>query len=311
MIFRNIILNALLAGLLAGVLLSFLQLLGVSPIILAAEEFEVRGEAPLTEAVNVVSAEIESATAVEVAAAAPPEHDHSAHDHGHAVVEITQAEVTKPDATGSLLNEVVGTGVSGDMHTGHTHDAAAWAPEDGAERTFYTFASNILAAIGFSAVLLAFMVEAHTQGMTRITPLKGLVWGGAGFVALFVVPAVGLPPEIPGMEAAAIDNRQGWWLLAVSAAAVGLACLAFAPVKLKAAGLLLMALPYLVGAPHQQGPGINHPDAKIVAAMTQLHAEFVMASALINLVFWLVLGVLSAYLLSRKVLATDRPVIGA
>jgi len=303
MIFRNIILNALVAGLLAGALLSILQLAGVSPIIFAAEAFEPSEEAPtmdLAVAARVLAA-AESPSRVNAT-----EHDHASHSHGH-------PEAVAPELAATVVDVMVPALMSAaaDGHSDHSHDAEAWAPAEGGERTFYTFVSNILAAIGFSAVLLALMVQTHMQGLTRITPLKGLAWGAAGFIALFVVPAIGLPPEIPGMEAAAIENRQGWWLLAVSAAVAGLACLAFAPTKFKTLGLVVMALPYLVGAPHPQGPAISHPDAQAVTELTQLHADFVVASAFTNLIFWLVLGLISAYLLNRKLLIRDLAVARA
>jgi len=290
MIFRSILFNALVAGFLAGVLLSVLQLGGVSQIISAAETFE---QAESAQSVEVVKDSAEQ-TSAETTVSATTGHDHTSHEHETHKTGHTQ-KVSEPGV--SRTAAAVATDVT---HAEHAHDAEVWTPTDGSERTFYTFLSNILAAIGFAAVLLALMLQTHLQGLTRITPLKGLTWGGAGFVALFVVPAIGLPPEIPGMEAAAIEYRQGWWLLAVSAAVVGLACLAFAPPKLKALGLAVMALPYLVGAPHPQGPVLLHPDTQTVLELTQLHADFVLASALTNLAFWLVLGLFSAYLLSRK-----------
>jgi len=308
MIFRNIILNALVAGLLAGALLSVLQLAGVSPIIFAAEAFEPSEDAPIIDVA--VAAKVLAATESPSRVSATG-YDHASHSHGHPETVAPELVATVVEVMAPALMSSVESVAAADGHSDHSHDAEAWEPAEGGERTFYTFVSNILAAIGFSAVLLALMVQTHMQGLTRITPLKGLAWGAAGFIALFVVPAIGLPPEIPGMEAAAIENRQGWWLLAVSAAVAGLACLAFAPTKFKTLGLVVMALPYLVGAPHPQGPAISHPDAQAVTELTQLHADFVVASAFTNLIFWLALGLLSAYLLSRKLLIRDLPVARA
>lgn len=289
MLFRNIVLTALLVGLLTGVLLSILQLVGVTPIIFAAETFE-------TEEVEAtpVALELTEGPVLAVKPAAPA-HDHSTHDH-HAPAEAPVVSAPVESATPEAA----------DGH-GHVHNEEAWAPADGGERTFYTFVSNILAAIGFAAVLLALMAQTHLQGLTRLSPAKGLLWGAAGFIALFVIPAIGLPPEIPGMEAAAIENRQGWWLVAVLSAVVGLACVAFAPLKVKGLGFVIMAIPYFVGAPHQAGPAITHPDPQAVVAMQQLHSDFIVASAATNLMFWLVLGLVSAWLLSRRLNAVSAP----
>ena len=277
MLFRNIIFNALLVGLLTGVLLSVLQLAGVSPIIFAAEEFELADKpAPPTSI-------IKASTPVSVA-------ENHGHDHGETLKSVSELVTPLATVTASLADE---------PHASHSHDLEAWAPADGSVRTFYTFASNILAAIGFAAIIMSLMTQTHLQGLAQLSPCNGLLWGAAGFIALFAIPALGLPPEIPGMEAAAIENRQGWWLLAVLAAVAGLACLAFAPMKAKALGLLVLGLPFLVGAPHPQGPSIIHPDPTAFATMTQLHSDFIVASAATNLVFWLALGLISAILLNR------------
>lgn len=257
MIFRNIIFSACLVGLMVGVLLTVAQSLGVTPIIYAAEVYEV-ADTSVSETVS----EAEGA------------------GHGHA---------------------------SGDHH----HESEAWAPEDGIERTFYSFVSNVLAGIGFAAVLLALMSQLQVMGVTRVSPLKGLVWGLAGFAVFFAVPGIGLPPEIPGVEAAAVAHRQGWWLFAAVGSGVGLATLAFAPKWFKLLGVLAVALPFLVGAPAHPGPEFSHPDADAVAALTELHHQFIVASGLANLLFWLALGVLSAWLLNRFILKGESEDVAA
>lgn len=188
----------------------------------------------------------------------------------------------------------------------HTHDDEAWAPEDGGERTFYTVLSNVLAGIGFAAMMLAVMSQMQSAGLTRLSLVKGLLWGVAGYIAFFLVPAIGLPPEIPGVEAAAVENRQLWWVMAVLASLIGLGVLAFAPVKFKALGVLALALPFVFKAPHPAGPLFAHPDPAVVSSLTQLHQQFVFAAGATNLVFWLALGVLSAWALNRFVLNGDQ-----
>ncbi len=89
---------------------------------------------------------------------------------------------------------------------GHSHHhGEGWAPEDGVERTGFTIFSNISAGIGFAAMLLALMSQVQCQGFTQLSVSKGVLWGLGGFVAVFVAPAIGLPPEIPGIEAAALE----------------------------------------------------------------------------------------------------------
>jgi cobalt transporter subunit CbtA len=188
-------------------------------------------------------------------------------------------------------------------HGSHHHDADAWAPADGSERTSYTLLSNFGAGIGYAAILLALMAQIQQQGLTRLTPAKGLLWGLSGFLAFFLAPGLGLPPEIPGAAAAKIEHRQVWWMMCVFCMIVAMMLLAFAPKKLKALAVLFIIVPYLVNAPHLSGPMFSHPDAAAVTALNALHSKFIVVSALSNIVFWSVLGALAAWALNRWVLA--------
>lgn len=239
MLFRRIVLSALLVGVLGGLLLSVMQWVGITPVILAAESYEIQSERP--------------------------HHDHS---HGDA-----------------------------------DHHADAWEPENGFERSFYSVISNIFAAIGFSAVLLALMAQLQIQGLTHINLRRGVLWGAAGFTAFFLAPGLGLEPEIPGLEAADIQYRQTWWLCTVAGAAIGLGLIAFANNTFKALGIVFLIAPHIIGAPHPvDGSVFAHPDPQVVEILTGLHQQFIVASAVSSFVFWLVLGALSALLLNRRVL---------
>ena len=173
----------------------------------------------------------------------------------------------------------------------HAHSADAWAPADGFERTAYTFLANVLASTGFAAILLALMSQFRLARKRPMTWSQGLLWGLAGYLALFVAPAIGMPPEIPGAIAAPVEHRQLWWTLTAASVAIGLGVLAFAPVRFKAPGLLLLVLPYIIGAPHGEGPMFQHPEPAVVEALTRLHQQFVVFSGITNLVFWLLLGI--------------------
>ncbi|ROS04899.1 cobalt transporter subunit CbtA [Sinobacterium caligoides] len=192
----------------------------------------------------------------------------------------------------------------GEAVIGHHHDEEAWAPEDGTERTLYSLLSNVLAGVGFSAVLMAVMTQLSAQGVAQLNLLKGAIWGVGGFLALFVIPGLGLPPEIPGAEAAAIENRQTWWLLATVCSAMALLVLFYGPFVSKFIAPLLLALPFILGAPHADAPMFSHPDPVALAALNSLHEEFLWASGAANLVFWLVLGVAAAWAVKRIVSAS-------
>ena len=165
--------------------------------------------------------------------------------------------------------------------------AEGWEPEDGAERTIYTVLANLLTGIGF-ALLLGGGFAIYGG---RVDAGRGVLWGIAGFVAFALAPALGLPPEAPGVPAADLVARQGWWLGTVIATAAGLAAVVFAPRRAaKAAGVVVMTLPHLIGAPHHAGAATIPPE---------LATAFVIASLAATALFWLVLGGVSGALYRR------------
>jgi cobalt transporter subunit CbtA len=119
-----------------------------------------------------------------------------------------------------------------------------------------------------------------------------VLWGGAGFLAFGLAPALGLPPELPGAPAADLASRQTWWLLAAGCTASGLALMAFArqPI-LRLAGVAALVIPHAIGAPHADGVAGSVP--------AELAGRFAVASLFAAAVFWGVLGGLSGYLFQR------------
>jgi cobalt transporter subunit CbtA len=170
-----------------------------------------------------------------------------------------------------------------------THgEGEAWAPRDGLERTVYTSLATIVLGVGFSLALLGAMAASGR----RIDARTGLAFGAAGFAAVALAPALGLPPEIPGSGAAALGDRQLWWAFAAAATAAGLAAVLLgrnAPVRI--AGLLAIALPHVVGAPQ--------PAVFASTAPAELAGHFAAASLVVSAVFWAVLGSASGAVYER------------
>lgn len=210
-------------------------------------------------------------------------------------------------------------GASGDMAAGqshshgdashsHDHEAEAWAPGDGLERIAFTVLSNVLAAFGFALMMMtamAIVVRQQVLAPRRVTAKLdwryGLLWGVAGYLVFFVAPSLGHPPEIPGMVSAPLGSRQAWWLLAAGSTAVGLAALAFVRSPWRWSGLVLLALPHVLGAPESgMSPFVGFP-AEMVTEMARLSQQFVWATVLANGVFWLALGGLSGWAVQRYV----------
>jgi len=176
----------------------------------------------------------------------------------------------------------------------HHHHDHAWAPADGGQRVFFTVVASVGVAIGFALMLLVAMSLARVLHGRPATALRGLVWGGGAFGVVFLAPALGLVPELPGAAAADLTARQLWWVATVGVVGLSLWIVVFMPGRIKWAALLLLPLPYLYGAPLPSAePGSMNP------ALVTLHQQFVWATAGTNLLLWLILGVLSGGAMQR------------
>ncbi len=193
-------------------------------------------------------------------------------------------------------------------HAGHdhAHPAGAWEPAEGVERIGFTVLSNVLSAIGFALVMLAAMAAVFRRGATtgrkaatRFDWRAGLLWGLAGYAVFFVAPSLGLPPEIPGSVAASLESRQVWWLLTAGSTAAGIALAVFGKSPWRWAGLALIAVPHVIGAPESgMSPFVGFP-AETAAEMAVLAKRFIWATAIANGLFWIVLGSASAWAVRR------------
>jgi cobalt transporter subunit CbtA len=169
----------------------------------------------------------------------------------------------------------------------HTHEDEAWAPAAGAERVGFTALANVVTGVGFALLLAAaFALRGGASART------GLLWGAAGFLTFTLAPSIGLPPELPGTEAAALADRQVWWWMTVAATGAGLALIVLTRrLWAAAAGLALIALPHVVGAPQPAHHGGVAP--------ASLAHEFVSAALATSLFFWLVLGGAAGFFYGR------------
>jgi cobalt transporter subunit CbtA len=167
------------------------------------------------------------------------------------------------------------------------HEHHEWKPHHGFERNALTAASTILAGIGFAALLVS--IAALTGA--ELTISRGALWGWAGFLCFAAAPALGLPPVPPGVAEADLHARQLWWLATAAATAIGLLLIfAARPSWLfRLAGVVLLLLPHLIGAPQAAGPPPVIP--------ADLVREFAVASVAGNALFWVVLGMTGGWLL--------------
>lgn len=215
---------------------------------------------------------------------------------------ILAAEVFEDSAATAMVE-----GVHAE-HAAHSHAAQAWLPQDGLERTAYTVLANVLNAMGSALLLMPLLAFWNRQRAGQPLALDkgygacvryGLAWGAAGWLCLFALPALGLAPELPGMQAAALQARQIWWSLTVACGAGGLAVLCLVKANWRVLGMGLLVLPFAIGAPQHAGSPFAGMAADVAVQMQQLHAQFVVASAVTGALQWLLLGTLSALAVAR------------
>ncbi len=168
----------------------------------------------------------------------------------------------------------------------HEHDAGQ--PQNGWQRNVFTTAANVVVALGYALLLGAVL----TLRGTALTWRSGLLWGLAGYVVFFVAPSSGLPPQVPGAQAAELAQRQLWWVATVGCTAAGLALLVFsARPTTKLLGVVLLAAPHFIGAPQPEVPGGVAP--------AELAHAFIVATFIANAIFWLALGGLFGFFQRR------------
>lgn len=252
---KQIFYPGLLAGVLAGMFIFGAQQMKLVPLIVEAESYE-------NTAGNGHHGTEKGA----------------AHDHAEPA-----ANNTAPQATESTVHVH-------DNGQRHVHgDGDEWAPGDGIERTAFSLLSNVLTAVGFGLVLAGAMAISRR----KIPWKEGVIWGLAGYVAVHLSPAFGLPPELPGMAGEAdLIARQTWSMSTTLVTILGLAMIGLSKHwGFKIAGVVAIALPHIIGL-----QGRVHVDHAVPA---DLVAEFIVATLVITALFWALLGGLTSYFSGR------------
>ena len=273
LIFPRLIWSSLAVALVVGTVQTGVQRWQATPLILAAEVFEgQKAEASATVTTVAVASVL---VPVRGGAAHPHVTGTSAHEHPQASVKQSVQATQPPD--------------------GHDHehgDAKGSTPENGTERIVWTWVANILHA--FSLVLLVFAVMGvwrYQRGAAvAALPLAGLV-AAAGWISFHLWPTLGLPAQLPGFEAAPLQARQLWSVLAVGSAAAASALVGFSTAKWRwFAAAVLLALPFVVGAPQLQGDALAGNNLQTRIALDQLLQQFFWATTWVAVSLWLSIG---------------------
>lgn len=171
--------------------------------------------------------------------------------------------------------------------------SARGAPSLGGDfgRHLMTVGFNVVTYVGFAFLMLAAMAITELKGFTQITARSGMIWGLAGFIAIQLAPAVGLPPVLPGTIGAEVEARQAWWLGTLIASGIGLWMIAFVRGPLALIGIAFLAAPHVIGAPRL--------DTYWGVAPPELAAQFVSYSLGVAAVGWTTLGFLCSWFWTR------------
>ena len=171
------------------------------------------------------------------------------------------------------------------VHAGHDHTAPdgkaspEWQPGEGLPRVAFTGLATLVGAVGYALLLGAVMLACGREP----TPEAGLAFAVAGFASVALAPALGLPPELPGSEAAPLVARQAWWVMTAAATGMGLYLIGVRRSLIAIlGGLVLIVAPHLAGAP-QPPPGASELPAALAA-------QFAARSLAVGFVFWVLIG---------------------
>ncbi len=185
-----------------------------------------------------------------------------------------------------LHAELFETGTLTHFNTGGTPAHADWPGIDPV-RDGLSLLFTALIYTGYGFLLTAAIAMAADQGRL-ITPRIGLIFGLAGFAALQLAPAIGLPPELPGAGAADVTTRQVWWFGTVAATAVGLWLIAYGSTPLAwVGGAIAIAIPHAIGAPE--------PSLFTGPVPPELAAHFAARALGVGAISWAILGLLAGY----------------
>jgi len=146
---------------------------------------------------------------------------------------------------------------------------------------------TMLIYTGYGLILTALMSLAADRG-AEINARTGIVWGLAGFIAVHLAPGFTLAPEVPGVAAADVYERQIWWFATVVAAAVAMWLIAFGRSwAYWGVAVILLVAPHVIGAPE--------PEIFTGPVPTEIGALFAARAFGIGMAAWVLLGAFAGY----------------
>jgi cobalt transporter subunit CbtA len=172
----------------------------------------------------------------------------------------------------------------------HHHDSQHAEEPSPTMRAALSVLTNVAIAVGYGLLMAGAMLATGRSETWR----SGLAWGAAGYLAVVLAPALGLQPVPPGVETGALPGRQLWWIATALGTAAGLAMILLPRGRMRlywaAAGIALLLLPHVIGAP------VGAPEG---AAPAELRRQFARMVLLASLPGFLVTGTILGWRMSR------------
>lgn len=163
------------------------------------------------------------------------------------------------------------------------HSGSAAPETSGLSRATLTVLFLTLTWSGFG--LLAASGVATAKAIAPERPISVLGIAMAGFATAALAPALGLPPELPGMPAADLEARQLWWVWSVASMVAAVAIgVRFQFWAAQLVALAVAASPHIFGA----------PSAPLAAATIppDLAAHYVARVLGVSFAGWLVMAII-------------------
>ncbi|WP_167882128.1 CbtA family protein [Leptospira semungkisensis] len=226
------------------------------------------------------------------------------------IQEAEKFEVSPASEKSQVHTHSHGQNTHSHSHPPDTLDKSKLQEDTGvvSKRNLWTFLGSLILGIGYGILFslwlhfLPFHSFEKNSSILR-TLLYSILFSVAGFLIFFGIPALGLPPELPGRLAGEADYaaRQSWWYLCVISCFLGFAIFSATltysqlgkPWKWGIASFVLLVgtvLPFIYGAPIISEESL---------APLDLRSRFVKITWIVNLLFWLCLS-LSFFLQRRR-----------
>ncbi|HUG25810.1 CbtA family protein [Piscinibacter sp.] len=177
-----------------------------------------------------------------------------------------------------------------DPSGGHTHPQSEEPSDDPLKRHLGTVIAIVCTAIGYGLILSSVIALSQRRGWRF-----GLLLGAVGFVSMQLAPALGAPPQPPGLPSYDVHVWQLWWLLAAGCTAAACLLVIDAVQVRRPAGLALCTALALL--PHVVRPLFSAMGPLPEAG--QLTSAFALSSFATSAVLWLSLGAVVGALHSR------------